>query len=315
MIITVTLNPAMDKTVTLDRLILGETNRVKASRTDPGGKGINVSRVLRTLDQSSLAMGFVSGSVGRFVEASLNEIGVLDDFIHTPGQTRTNLAIEEELRHVTTLIAEKGPDTAPQYLDELKTRLKGHCQPGSWVVFAGSVPPGIGSNVYAELIEVAKQCGSYTALDADGELLQLGVQAKPHFIKPNRIELERLVGKPLDTEADVLRAARDVYAQGIAIVVVSMGAKGAIAVSDDNAWKAVPPKIEAESTIGAGDSMVAGIIFGLINGRSLPEALRIGSAAGAATALTPGTQLCYREDIDRLLPLVVVEKLDLQRLK
>ncbi len=311
MIITVTLNPTMDKTVILDELILGETNRVKESRTDPGGKGINVSRVLRTLDQSSLAMGFVSGGIGRFVEASLNEVGILDDFIHTPGQTRTNLVIEDEKCHTTTVISEKGPETKPHYVDELKHRLQGHCQPDSWVVYAGSAPPGIGSDVYAQLIELSKQCGSFTALDADGELLREGVQAKPHLIKPNRVELERLVGKTLYTEDDILRAAEDIQALGVATVVVSMGAKGAIAVSTTEAWKTIPPKVEAESTVGAGDSLLAGVIFGLVNGRGLAAALRLGTAAGAATALTAGTQLCRREDIDRLLPQVQLERLDL----
>lgn len=307
MIITVTLNPAMDKTVTIDELVLGETNRVKESRTDPGGKGINVSRVLRELGQSSLAMGFVSGSVGRFIEASLNEIGIVDDFIHTPGQTRTNFAIVEERRDVTTLIAEKGPHTEPHYTQELKLRLRGHCRRGSWVVLAGSIPPGIGENIYAELIELARQCGASTALDAEGELLRRGVEARPDLIKPNRFELEELLGRVLTKDEEIVRAARHIQAKGVGIVVVSMGSKGAIAVSADGAWKAVPPRIEARSTTGAGDSMLAGVLYALENGRSLAEALRLGTAAGAATALTPGTQLCRREDIDRLLPQVVVE--------
>src|SRR3989304_1180102 len=152
MIITITLNPAMDKTLVLDELVAGETNRVKDARTDPGGKGINVSRVLRVLGQSSLAMGFVAGSIGRFVEATLNEMGILDDFIHTPGQTRTNIAVVEQKRMITTLLAEQGPVTDPRYLRTLKERLSVHTGPGAWVVLAGRLPPRLKPNIYADLI-------------------------------------------------------------------------------------------------------------------------------------------------------------------
>jgi 1-phosphofructokinase len=300
----------MDKTVILDELKIGETNRVKDSRTDPGGKGINVSRVLRTLGQSSLAMGFVSGSVGRFVEASLNELGILDDFIHTPGQTRTNLAITDDKTNSTTVINEKGPETDPQYAYQLKRRLEGHCQPGTWVVCAGSAPPGIDKGIYAELLQLVKKCNAHTVLDADGELLRRGIEAKPYMIKPNRVELEGLVGRPMRGQADILSAAKDLRAKGVSVVLVSMGADGAIIVSDEGAWKSIPPRIEAESTVGAGDSMIAGVIFGLVRHKKFEEALRIGTAAGAATASTRGTQLGKRADIDRLLAQVVVERLE-----
>ncbi|MBI4320536.1 MAG: 1-phosphofructokinase [Chloroflexi bacterium] len=309
MIITVTLNPAMDKTLVIDQLVPGETNRVKDARTDPGGKGINVSRVLRVLGQSSLAVGFVSGSVGRFVEASLNEMGILDDFIHTPGQTRTNIAIVEEKRRITTLLSEKGPATDPHYLSALKERLRVHIAPGTWTVLAGSLPPRIKPGVYAELTSLAREMGGLAALDADGEPLALGVAAKPHLIKPNRHELESLIGRTLASDEDVLGAAREIHASGVAIVVVSMGAQGAIAVSDQGTWKAMPPKVEPRSTVGAGDSLLAGVVLGLSTGKGLVEGLRLGTAAGAATALTSGTQLCHQPDIDRLLPEVRIEKL------
>lgn len=309
MIITVTLNPAMDKTVEVDELIPGETNRVKSQRSDPGGKGINVSRVLRTLGASSMAMGFVSGSVGRFVEASLNEVGILDDFIRTPGQTRTNVAIVEHKKNLTTLLAEPGPETPPHFLDQLKVRLEGHVSSGTWVVLAGSIPPHLGDDTYAQLIELTKQRGGYAVLDADGAALSLGVAAKPCLIKPNQMELSHLVGRPLETFEEVLTAAQEVQRGGVEYVVASMGKQGAIGVNHSHAWKAIPPSVEAQSTVGAGDSMLAGVIFSLSQGKGLEEGLRVGSAAGAATALTPGTQLCYLEDIQRLLPGVRVEQL------
>ncbi|MCL5959119.1 MAG: 1-phosphofructokinase [Chloroflexi bacterium] len=310
MIITVTLNPAVDKTVELDELVPGETNRVSGVRTDPGGKGIDVSRVLRTLGTSSLAMGFVAGSMGRFVEASLNEAGILDDFIHTQGQTRTNVAIVERNKSITTLLSEAGPETDPQCFKLLKSKLAGRLDSkGNWVVCSGSIPPPLTHDAYAQLIELTEGHGGFAVLDADGEALSLGVAAKPYLIKPNRFELGHLVGRTLSTFEDVLAAAQEVQRGGVQYVIASMGRRGAIGVTHDQAWKATPPAVKVQSTVGAGDSLLAGVIHSFSRGHSLQEGLRLGTACGAATALTAGTQLCYREDIDRLLPEVVVERI------
>ncbi|MBI2863010.1 MAG: 1-phosphofructokinase [Chloroflexi bacterium] len=309
MIITLTLNPAMDKTVFLDELVVGETNRAKDSLSDPGGKGINVSRVIRELGQESLAMGFVSGSVGRFVEHALNERGIFDDFIHTPGQTRTNVEIVERKGGRTTNINEAGPETDPKFVKELRSRLRARIAFDSWLVVAGSVPPGIDPGVYAEIVDLAKRLGANTVLDADGRPLALGAAAEPTLVKPNLRELETLVGHPMAYEADVYAAARHLHERGIEHVVVSMGNRGSLAVSKQGSWKAVPPEVKVVSTTGAGDSLVAGLVLSLDQDKPFVEGLRLGTAAGAATALAPGTQLCRREDIERLAPLVQITPL------
>lgn len=310
MIITITLNPTMDKTVELERLLVGDANRVVSSRTDPGGKGINVSRVIRELGEESLAMGFVSGSIGRFVEASLNEIGIRDDFIHTAGQTRTNITIVDLAAAIHTAIDEKGPDTELRHVGELKTRLRRQIKPKDWVVIAGSAPPPLPDTTYAELILLIHEQGALPILDADGGLLAEGIKARPYLIKPNRQELERLVDRDLPASEDVVDAAHQLHQDGIAVVVVSMGKDGSIAVSAEGTWKAEPPEVEVVSAVGSGDSLVAGIVLALSKGQGLAEGLRLGTAAGAATALTPGTMLCRREDVHRLLPLVKLERLD-----
>lgn len=309
MIVTVTLNPAMDETVILDRLVHGETNRVKGSRTDPGGKGINVSRVLRELGAETLAMGFVSGSVGRFIEASLNELGIRDDFIHTPGQTRTNVVIVEEADNVNTTISVPGPDTNPHFVVELKQRLKKQLKEGTWVVFAGSLPPPLPPDTYVELIDMAHSCGAKAVLDASGEPLVLGMRRCPIMIKPNQQELSEIAGKKLTSVEEVLSQAREVHKTGIKYVVVSMGSQGAIGVSDDQAWLAKPPKIKVGSAVGAGDSMVAGIVHILSSGGDFVEGLRLGTAAGAAAAQSSGTQLAEAQDILKLLPEVQLTRL------
>lgn len=309
MIITVTLNPAVDRIITLTELHLGDTNRITDGVLDPGGKGVNVSRMIHELGAASLAMGFVAGSLGRFIEESLNKLGIAEDFIHTPGDTRQNLAIIETRLHRHTILSEAGPPTDLKYLRRLRSEIERRLRPSDWVVLAGSVPPGIPLTVYADLTELAHATGAQVCLDTDGELLEEGVKAIPDLVKPNCEELERLVGRTLPDTPAIVLAANDLHASGIAHVVVSMGRKGAFAISDAGAWRVTPPTVRAISAIGSGDSLVAGLVVALANGESLATGLRLGAAAGAATALQPGTRLGTRSDIERLEPLVVLEPL------
>lgn len=313
MIVTVTLNPAADRVVVLEELRLGDSNRVHDGEIDPGGKGVNVSRVLHTLGGDGLATGFVAGSLGRFIEASLDKLGIANSFIHTPGQTRQNLAIVETRLHRHTLLNEAGPETDPCFVRELEQQLMPRLGPDDWAVLAGSVPPRIPPGVYASLTRQIHATGAKVCLDTDGEPLVEGVRARPDLIKPNREELERLVGRPVSTEEQVLASAQRLRAQGIGTVVVSLGRMGAIGVGAGGAWRAYPPTVETISAIGSGDSLVAGLVLALARGQTLEEGLRIGTAAGAATALRPGTRLARPEDIHRLIPLVMVGPLQLRK--
>ncbi|MCX6020130.1 MAG: 1-phosphofructokinase [Chloroflexi bacterium] len=309
MIITLTLNPAIDHTVVVDELAPGDTNRARESRTDIGGKGINVSRVLKVLGADSLAMGFVSGGLGRFIESTLNSLGIADDFIHTPGQTRTNITIVEKRREVTTTINEAGPLTDAHYMTLLFNRLKKRLHPGDWLVIGGSIPPPLSSTVYADIIEFAKSRGAITVLDADGEALARGIGASPFMVKPNRKELQRLLGRDPRKVETMVEAAEQIRSAGIHTVVISRGVEGAVAVDDSGGFQATPPLVQAVSAVGAGDSMVAGMVQVLSNGGDLGEALKLGAAAGTATALAPGTQLCLRSEVERLLAEVQVRQL------
>lgn len=313
MIVTVTLNPAVDRVVVLYELKLGDSNRVYDGEIDPGGKGVNVSRVLHELGGTSLAAGFVAGSLGKFIEASLNKVGIHDLFIHTPGQTRQNLAIVETRWHRHTLLNEAGPETDPRCVRRLERQLAKRLVPGDWVVLAGSVPPGIPPSVYADLTELVHHAGGKVCLDTDGEPLAEGIRARPDLVKPNREELERLVERPVATDEQVVRAAMQLRQQGISYVAVSMGRMGTIAIGPSGAWRALPPPVATISAIGSGDSLVAGLVLALSRGETLREGLLLGTAAGAATAMRPGTRLARSEDIQRLLPLVSVEPLLLEK--
>lgn len=308
MIITVTLNPAVDHTLDLHHLTLGDTNRVQNSRIDPGGKGINVSRVLQELQRESMASGLAPGSLGRFVEHSLLERGILCDFVHTRGQTRTNLTIRDESQHETTLLSYRGPEIDPRHLDTLQTKLRRYISSGDWLVVAGSIPPPIEAEAYEKLIELGRLAHAKTVLDADAEALAAGLRGKPDLVKTNHHEAERLLNVELDDEASLENAAREMRRAGAATAVITAGRRGAVAVTEDEVWWAWPPEVDVVSSVGAGDAFLAGMLLQLSDNAGIEEALRWGTAAGAAACLSPGTQLCEREEVLRLLDKVRVEK-------
>lgn len=309
MIITVTLNPAVDQTLGLEKLIPGDTNRVRDSRFDPGGKGINVARVLRELGRESLASGLAPGSLGRFVEHSLLEQGILCDFVHTRGQTRTNLTVLDETAHETTLLSYRGPEIDPRHVQTLETRLRRYLSAGDWLVVAGSIPPPIEPRVYPQLIELGHQFSAHTVLDADAEALAVGLTGRPDLVKSNHHEAERLLGRALDDDAELLKAAEQMREAGAATAVVTAGGRGAVAAAEEGVWWSWPPPTVVVSAVGAGDALLAGLLLKLEEGAGMEEALRWGTAAGAAACLTPGTQLCHREDVMRALSEVRVEQI------
>jgi len=308
-IITVTLNPAVDQALEIEELLAGDTNRVLHSRIDPGGKGVNVSRTLHELGRQSLAAGLAPGSLGRFVEHSLAEQGILCDFVHTRGQTRTNISVVDETAHETTLFAYRGPEVDPKHADTLAARLRRYIKPNDWVAIAGSIPPPLSVDLYAKLIELGRELGANTVLDADADALRAGIAGRPHLVKSNHHEAERLFGRPMDGERALLAAADEMRAGGAEIAVITAGGRGAVGVSGDGAWRAQPPETVVVSAVGAGDALLAGLLMKLDDGDDLGEALRWGTAAGAAACLTPGTQLCRRPDVERLLLDVRVERI------
>ena len=311
MIVTVTLNPAIDHTLVLPKFVAGDTIRVKSVRSDPGGKGINVSRVVHELGGESLAMGFAPGGLGRYIEQTLNSQGIPCDFLHTKGEVRTNITILDESRHMNTILSDPGPETDMKYVDELKNRLRKRLNPGDWLVIAGSIPPPLDAGVYTDLIQLAAEIGAHTVLDADGAALAAGAAAHPEMLKGNRRELERLLGRHLDDEESTLVGARQVHESGVNCVVVTRGREGALAVADDEYLRGVAPRVRAVSAVGSGDAFLAGVVLTLSRGGSMTDALRLGIASGTASVLLPGTELCRRREVDILMHRVRVQPIDL----
>ena len=305
MIYTVTLNPALDRTIWVKQIKPDDTNRIENEERYAGGKGVDVSRVLMKLGINGKALGFVGGFTGQELEGRMLNEGIGCDFVRISGETRTNIIINETSTGHQLSFSERGPEIQPYELMQLIRKIEG-IDNLEYMVISGSLPPGVHPEIYRKIIEMAKGKGARVILDTDGESLKVGIQASPDVIKPNIHELGRLADSELKETSEVIEAAREIQEQGGGIALVSMGARGILLVSATEQWLATPPKVEVVNTIGAGDSAVAGFVYGLVEGKPLKEALALAVAAGTATTLRPGTALCERDDVLRLVPQVEV---------
>jgi 6-phosphofructokinase 2 len=308
MVETVTLNPALDRTLWVEKIRPDDSNRILKENRYSGGKGIDVSRVLTNLGIANKALGFVGGFTGDELEGRLLNEGIACDFVRIAGETRTNIIINDMDVGKQLIFNAEGPEIHPYELMNLMRKIEELSQPDIMVI-SGSLPRKINPEVYRRIIDIAKHKGARVVLDTDGEALKVGILASPDIIKPNRHELERLVDRSLETTEQILQAAHEVQDYGIDTVLVSMGAKGMLLVARHNAIKATPPKVEIVNTIGAGDSSVAGLVYGLVKNLKPAEALACAVAAGAATVIRPGTALCTRKDFNELLGQVKVENI------
>jgi 1-phosphofructokinase len=289
MIATVTLNPALDKTMAIPGFAIGRTNRASIEQIDAGGKGINVAKAAKQLGCPAIALGFLAGANGRWIAEALGAMGIPSDFVWVPGETRVNLKIKDPLTGTETEINEPGFQVAADHVQSLLRKVEEQAGQCAVMVFSGSLPPGVPPEIYAEFIRIARNRGAQTILDTAGAALKYGIGAGPDLIKPNRVEAEELLETRIDGEAGLVGAARRMLAMGARVVVLSLGADGALAVSERERWRAYPPSVTASSSIGAGDAMVAALAFAMTRGLALEDALRLATAAGAASVATNGS--------------------------
>lgn len=300
MIITVTLNPAMDKTLYVDNFKLGIVNRTSNVRTDIGGKGINVSKVLKNFGIDSVCTGFLGENLKNSFKDELESRGIKTDFIYIKEDTRTNIKIVDTLNEVYTDINEKGPDISNVELEEFLEKFKKLCHEGDIVVLSGGVSPSIPKDIYKKLINFAKEREAFTILDADGELLREGLEAKPDLIKPNEFEFMKLTGIEHDELLDIAYEAKRLAKSGT-LCMVSLGARGALYADRDNVNYLQSRKVEVKSTVGAGDSMVAALVYSLINRFDSKKTLSYAVASGAASVSLEGTEACTLKQVESFL--------------
>lgn len=300
MISTVTLNPALDKTIYISKLAPNDTNRVIGLETDAGGKGINCSRMLARLGTETMALAFLGGDTGDFLRMVLDKAGIDLEIVPTQRPTRTCIAVEESANVPPTTFNERGGPIEHQELVAMIEKVKDISRKSQYVVFGGSIPTGINQDVYKVLVDIAQAGGAKAILDADGDALSEGIKAKPFMIKPNRDEAERILGVQFESIADVARGALSLAERGIELVIISLGKQGAIACYENVIYYGVTPSVKTKSTIGSGDSMIAGILWALESGKDMQDALKFGCAAGAATAMSSGSDIGRKEDVDKL---------------
>lgn len=314
-VIAVALNPALDHTIEVDHLRLGQVNRAQRMQVDVGGKGINVASCLADFGIASAVTGQIGSENAAQFEALFRQKAIDNQCFYLDGLTRINTKLVDLASGETTDVNMPGPmlsEDAVQGLQErLRTRLASLVDPHSWVVLAGSLPPGWAADTYQTLIAHVHGLGARVVLDASGSALAAGVAAAPDIIKPNRAELSELVGRPLDSLAAVLAAARELMAraQGPRVVVVSMGAEGALFMSPAEAWLAEPLKVDLISTVGAGDAMVAGIVAAQLAELPLDDCARLATAFSAAKLARLGPHLPAPEQVRALAASVQIRSM------
>lgn len=308
MIYTLTLNPAMDKTVVLESMTLGGVNRIQSLRVDVGGKGINVSKCLKSLGCASTAAAFWGGAAGQRGIDFLHENGIGSLAVRVSEDTRTNLKIIDSVRHENTDINEPGPTITADDLAELIRKLDEAIAPGDILILSGSIPKGCDHGIYRDLINRYQARGAQVYLDADGENFRLGITAAPALIKPNIDELNRYLNTDLTEISEIAAAASEFLKMGIAEVMVSLGSDGALLVKEGLCLKADGLQVPVQSTVGAGDSMVAALACGAEKGLTDAQRLKLAIAISAASVMCSGTQAPESEQIGKLYHQVVIRE-------
>lgn len=301
MILTVTLNPALDKTVTLPGFAVNTVNRVQSARLDPGGKGINVSKTVRALGGQTLVLGVLGGAAGGYIKTALDRMGLANDMVLTEEVTRTNIKIVDPILQTSTDINEAGGSVSQETLASVWGKLTQAVQPGDTVVFAGKNPPGVADTQLADWARQLHALDVQICVDTVGRPMRLAIREQPAIIKPNLMELEEIVERPLPTEAAILDAARSLSDQGVGLVAVSLGSDGALFVTREEVIRGYSPKVPVVSTVGAGDSMMAALAYYQSLGCSLEETARRALAVASASVTCSGSQ---PPSLERILPLI-----------
>lgn len=306
MITTVTLNAAIDKTYFLPTVEMGHVHRVQQMYSEPGGKGINVAKVLHTLGHDVTAAGFLGGFNGKYVADRLERMGIRPQFTTVKEETRLCLNFVDEARGRQTEILEAGPRITKDEWAQLQARIDSLAAKSEFVVFSGSLPQGLPADTYAQLIRHAHRYDAKAILDTSGPPLAKSLAAKPFMVKPNREELAAFMGTEVISERDILEVMGEWRALGIPLVVVSLGDEGAFVSYRDTIFKATPPSVKAVNPVGCGDTLVAGIVAGFMRGLDIEETMCLATAAAAVNATVPQAGYVTVDEVNALKPQVKI---------
>ncbi len=306
MIVTVTLNPAIDKTVRIDTLKPGGLNRIKSVTIDAGGKGVNVAKMAAILGVECVATGFCGGAGGTELISQLDQLGITHDFVKVDCDTRTNTKVLDDSYGITEL-NEAGIVINEAEEKQLTDKLLSYAKQGAIFVLAGSTHANAKSDYYRKLILLLKEHDAYVLFDADGEAFKQALSATPNCIKPNNEELAGYCNKQTMTNEEMYKVCRQLTDKGVDFVALSMGAKGAAFITGNEACFAPPVEVEVSSTVGAGDSMVAAIACAKQMGLSLQDTATLAMACSAGAVTTQGTKPPSIELVEELKSKVKLE--------
>ena len=291
MIYTITLNPALDKQLTVSDIRFNDVLIAESVQLDFGGKGFNVSRMLKELNQPSKAVGLLGGQTGRTIETGLKAQGIDVVSIPVSGETRTNVSVVTPGGSKHIKVNEKGPTISESELQQVFQTISENAAKGTLWVLAGSIPPGVDVAVYQRMTQKIKELGGDVVLDTSGAALKQGLLARPKLVKPNLFELSQLTGREITSLQEILDNPAITHAVGAEFVAISAGDKGALLTDGEKTALCLPPEIQEANPVGAGDAMVAGLSFALYHGYDLEQALMLGVACGTASAMQSGTRM------------------------
>ncbi len=287
MILTLTINPAIDRMITADKLVFEDRGYILDRSEAAGGRGVNASQVIHAFGGKTTAVLTAGGTAGERIEKLIAGLGFPFDIVRVRAESRVNLTISDE-QGLTVKLNERGAPLEAHELQDIKKRVEARLPKTQWLLICGSIQPGVPPHFYCEIIEMAKARGVKTLLDTDGEALRHALEAKPTVITPNQHEAERLLSRALITRGQCLEAIIEMQAMGPEKVILSLGARGAMGSSPEGVFEAIPPRIEALCPIGAGDAGGAAFAWSMEKKKSFPDSLRWGVATGTATAKLPG---------------------------
>lgn len=308
MIYTVTLNPAIDKTIYIDSLNEKDVTRIKKSLKDAAGKGINTSKVLNQLDVDSINLGFIAGYNGVYIKNILDNLNIKHDFIEVEGETRENTKVIIKSGGVLEL-NEPGPNVSPKQALSLIYKLS-NLTKNDIVILSGSTPSGVDTSLYSELVTLLKEKGCYVICDFSGTHFKNSIDAAPHVIKPNLYELEQYFNKQYYNDLEIIYDAKILLKKGIEKVFISLGKDGSLLVTETEVLKATVPSLNVKSTVGAGDSFVAGLAYATMKEQQNTEILKFASSVGSASCLTENTALINNEDIVNIYNHITIESIE-----
>ncbi|HMA60526.1 MAG TPA: 1-phosphofructokinase [Halanaerobiales bacterium] len=306
MIKTLTLNPAVDKTIIVEDFKIDNLNRVKEVYKDAGGKGINVSKMINNLNGKTTATGFLGGYTGKYIKEELDKMNIEHDFIEVEKETRTNIKMVDRSKKTFTDINENGALVSKEKIQRLKSSIFSNLKEDDILTLSGSVPKGLNDTIYAEIIEMAKEKKIETILDADGNLFAEGVKAGPTLIKPNDHELSMYFNKDFKNLDEMIKAAQRFFDTGIEMVMLSLGEKGAVFLNKEKKIKINPLQITVKSTVGAGDAMVAGLALGMEKKLSAEEMVSLAAAASSASLVNNGTEMGKKEEVEKFIEKIEI---------